>query len=71
MAADLQAASDLYSPVTGEVLETNQGLVEEPGKVRKGRPCASQSCITRKCSSTMALHDAGAAHARNIQHTVD
>lgn len=29
----VKAASDLYSPLTGEVLETNQGLVEEPGKV--------------------------------------
>ena len=29
----LQAASDVYSPVSGEVLESNQALADEPGKV--------------------------------------
>ena len=31
--ASLQAASDTFSPVTGEVVETNQKLVDEPGTV--------------------------------------
>ena len=29
-----QAASDVYSPVSGEVVEFNEKLVEEPGTVR-------------------------------------
>ena len=29
----LQAASDVYSPVSGEVVESNQALADEPGKV--------------------------------------
>lgn len=28
-----QAASDVYSPVTGEVLEVNDALTDEPAKV--------------------------------------
>lgn len=32
--AVLQAASDVYSPVSGEVVEVNQALVDEPAKVR-------------------------------------
>ena len=28
-----QAASDVYSPVSGEVVEFNEKLVEEPGTV--------------------------------------
>ncbi len=32
--ADAQAASDVYSPVSGEVVEFNEKLVEEPGVVR-------------------------------------
>jgi hypothetical protein len=28
----LQAASDVYSPISGEVVETNQALVDEPAK---------------------------------------
>ena len=31
--ADVQAASDVYSPISGEVVESNQGLADEPGKV--------------------------------------
>ena len=30
---DVQAASDVYSPISGEVVESNQGLADEPGKV--------------------------------------
>ena len=30
---NVQAASDVYSPISGEVLESNQGLADEPGKV--------------------------------------
>ena len=30
----LQAASDVYSPVSGEVLESNQALADEPAKVK-------------------------------------
>ena len=30
----LQAASDVYSPVSGEVLEVNSVLIDEPAKVR-------------------------------------
>lgn len=29
-----QAASDVYAPVSGEVVEANQALVEDPAKVR-------------------------------------
>ncbi|CAL5229650.1 g13015 [Coccomyxa viridis] len=29
----VKAASDVYSPVSGEVLESNQALADEPGKV--------------------------------------
>ena len=29
----MQAASDVYSPISGEVVESNQGLADEPGKV--------------------------------------
>lgn len=29
----VQAASDVYSPVSGEVLEVNSALVEDPSKV--------------------------------------
>ena len=29
----VKAASEIYSPVTGEVVEVNEGLVDEPGAV--------------------------------------
>lgn len=29
-----QAASDVYSPISGEVVEVNQVLVDEPAKVK-------------------------------------
>lgn len=29
----MQAATDLYSPMSGEVMETNNDLVDDPGKV--------------------------------------
>ena len=32
-ACRVQAASDVYSPVSGEVLEVNSSLVEDPSKV--------------------------------------
>ena len=31
----VKAASDIYSPVSGEVIETNQGVVEAPEKVNQ------------------------------------
>ena len=34
----LQAASDVYSPITGEVVESNQALADDPGKVCTFRP---------------------------------
>lgn len=34
--AGLQTASDMYSPVTGEVVEINQALVDDPAKVSNG-----------------------------------
>ena len=40
----MQAASDVYSPISGEVVESNQGLADEPGKV----------CTCCLCSTTLA-----------------
>lgn len=31
----VKAASDVYAPVAGEVIETNQSIVQEPGLVNK------------------------------------
>ena len=31
----VKAASDVYVPVSGEVLETNQSVADEPGTVNK------------------------------------
>lgn len=30
----MQAASDVYAPVSGEVLEVNESLADDPSKVR-------------------------------------
>jgi len=30
-----KAASDLYTPITGEITETNQSIVDDPGAVNK------------------------------------
>lgn len=35
----LQAASDVYSPITGEVTEVNEALVDEPAKVSPTTAC--------------------------------
>jgi len=40
----VQAASDVYSPVSGEVVEFNEKLVEEPGVVRAPRRALHRSC---------------------------
>ena len=40
-----QAASDVYSPVSGEVVEFNEKLVEEPGTVRCQATCVVNSCV--------------------------
>ena len=37
-----QAASDVYSPVSGEVVEFNEKLVEEPGTVRYQARCVRE-----------------------------
>ncbi len=30
-----KAASDIYTPITGEIIETNQSIVDDPGAVNK------------------------------------
>ena len=30
-----KAASDVYAPITGEIIETNQSIVDDPGTVNK------------------------------------
>ena len=30
-----KAASDVYTPITGEIIETNQSIVDDPGAVNK------------------------------------
>ena len=30
-----KAASDVYTPITGEIIETNQSIVDDPGTVNK------------------------------------
>jgi Glycine cleavage H-protein len=35
LAVRLQAASDVYSPVSGEVVETNTELTADPSKARR------------------------------------
>ena len=30
-----KAASDIYTPITGEITETNQSIIDEPGAVNK------------------------------------
>ena len=30
-----KAASDVYTPITGEIIETNQSVVDDPGSVNK------------------------------------
>ena len=36
-----KAASDIYTPVTGEITETNQSIVDDPGTVNKDPEGAS------------------------------
>lgn len=38
---DVQAASDVYSPVSGEVIEANSTLAEDPAKVQPSPPRSS------------------------------
>lgn len=40
----VQAASDVYSPISGEVVEINSALVDEPAKVRQAVLCGPISC---------------------------
>ena len=46
----MQAASDVYSPISGEVVESNQGLADEPGKV-----CTCCLCSTLPWRRTLTL----------------
>ena len=32
----VKAASDVYAPISGEIVESNQAIVDEPGKVNEG-----------------------------------
>jgi len=50
----IKATNDLYSPVTGEVVEVNEALSDEPGLVNKG-PYSEGWMIVVKLSDTSEL----------------
>ena len=41
MVESTKAASDVYTPITGEITETNQSIVDDPGTVNKDPEGAS------------------------------
>lgn len=45
----LQAASDVYSPISGEVVEINQALVDEPAKVSHTLASGQATRSSRLC----------------------
>jgi hypothetical protein len=47
----LQAASDVYSPVSGEVVEINSALVDEPAKVRRQQQLHGGDRMSLCCGS--------------------
>jgi hypothetical protein len=58
----VQAASDVYSPISGEVVEINQALVDEPAKVSMQEPhprlqdsCAGLRNTTEQATSLLWL----------------
>ena len=50
----IKATNDLYSPVTGEIIEVNEALADEPGLVNKG-PYSEGWMVVIKLSDTGEL----------------
>lgn len=62
----VKAASDVYSPVTGEVVEVNEALVDDPSKVNSDPFAAGWMMkvkVTDGGASTSGLMDATAYKA--------
>eukprot|EP00877_Chromochloris_zofingiensis_P002645 jgi/Chrzof1/12381/Cz06g32120.t1 len=64
-----KAASDVYAPVSGEVVEINNGLVEEPAKINSD-PYGTAWMIKVKLSNPDELKDLmdSGAYEKHIQH---
>ncbi|KAF8065735.1 hypothetical protein HT031_002795 [Scenedesmus sp. PABB004] len=65
----VKAASDVYSPVSGEVVEINQALVDEPAKVN-GSPYEEGWMIKVKLSAPAELDELldSAAYEKHCEH---
>ena len=50
----VKAASDIYSPVSGEVTEVNEALNDEPALVNSSAEVRPKSPLKRCCSATLA-----------------
>ena len=63
----VKAASDVYAPVTGEVLETNDALAAEPALVNsdaQARPGSSRSRLPTRASSAASWMKPPTRHIR-------
>jgi glycine cleavage system H protein len=58
----VKAASDVYAPISGEVVEINQAIVNDPAKVNADPACAAWFVKLKpsKASELDALMDEGA-----------
>ena len=52
----VKAASDIYSPVTGEVTEVNEALNDEPALVNSSAEVRAQACGLHARGSHMRAH---------------
>ena len=52
----VKAASDVYAPISGEVIEANQSIVDEPGKVNED-PAGAGWFVKLKAADPAQLDD--------------